>query len=59
MRTDSMDQAAQMKANIEYFLNKEERNEFAIASELKGFLKKKSPSMFKAWQKRYFCVKCK
>lgn len=52
MRTDSIDQAAQMKANIEYFLSPEQKREFAIASELKGFLKKKSPSMFKAWQKR-------
>jgi hypothetical protein len=59
MRTASIDQTNLMRSNIEYFLNKEEKSEFAIASELKGFLKKKSPTLFAGWQKRYFCMKLK
>ena len=59
MRTESIDPGDIMKANVEYFLTKDEKKDFAIASDLKGFLKKKSPNLFAGWQKRYFQVKCK
>lgn len=59
MRTASIDHENIMKENVDYFLTDKEKAEFAIASELKGFLKKKSPNLFKGWQKRYFAIRCK
>jgi len=51
MRTSSIDQMNSMKSSIDYFLNDMEKREFNIASQLKGMLKKKSPSFLKGWQK--------
>jgi len=59
MRTASIDQVNMMKENVEYFLTDVEKKKFNIASQLEGNLKKKSPSLFKGWQKRFFAIKCK
>ena len=59
MRTNSIEQANLMRSNLNYFLTEAEKVEFATASQLKGFLKKKSPKVFKGWQKRFFAVRCK
>jgi hypothetical protein len=59
MRTASIDSVNLMKSNLDYYLTKEEKDEYALASNLKGYLKKKSPKLLVGWQKRYFCMKCK
>ena len=57
MRTNSIEQANMMKSNVDYFLTEPEKREFAVASQLKAYLKKKSPNMLVGWQKRLFVIR--
>lgn len=59
MRSGSIDHESLMKENVNFMLDDNEKVEFTKASNLKGYLKKKSPNFLKGWQKRLFAVRCK
>lgn len=46
-----------MKSNVDYFLTESEKREFAAASQLQAYLKKKSPNILAGWQKRLFVIR--